>query len=482
MRLNQSAIAILCFFTLELSLTAHAASTLAPAARKATVVEKRRPSAVQAPEASIEEEDNDAVPENSGLLMKLPIKEASEDLVGLYSNPDAAPIAKMIDSARETLDIEIYEMADGDVLDAITRARSRKVKVRIIKDPASVGQKCNPFYDAEKASIPQPGKKKSIFAAGKAQRSRECQSYMKWVGQLKTSQEGLPDGEIRPFNREVLCGGGVKHCFEHGKMILVDHKTAAISTGNFNSTSLCNLKYRPEKCNRDYTYITKDREVLKALSEIFEGDWKSDPSALKTIVERGQLPKKITVSPYSFQPLREMILKSESKLQIQNQYITDMKLVQTLVDVMMNNPELDVEVNLLDVCEFGSITPAKKAKTEEIFNTLTQAGVKLKLFPKGQKIRGKNGYLHAKAIVVDGRRAWIGSINGSDMSFNRNREFGIFFSQPTRVKELARQMTEDFNNTAALDASVGLENCPVRKAKKKPTKSTGSDLLEEDEG
>ena len=71
------------------------------------------------------------------------------------------------------------------------------------------------------------------------------------------------------------------------------------------------------------------------------------------------------------------------------------------------------------------------------------------MFTKGILINGTPGYLHAKVMVADGARAWIGSVNGSDTATSDNREFGIFFSTPADVEALDQQIIADHNAAAA---------------------------------
>ncbi len=65
------------------------------------------------------------------------------------------------------------------------------------------------------------------------------------------------------------------------------------------------------------------------------------------------------------------------------------------------------------------------------------------------KVGGFDGYLHAKAIVVDGTKAWMGSVNGSTTALTKNREFGIYFDDSTDVSSLDSIFSSDFANTGA---------------------------------
>ena len=70
--------------------------------------------------------------------------------------------------------------------------------------------------------------------------------------------------------------------------------------------------------------------------------------------------------------------------------------------------------------------------------------MKSRTFTRLQTVGGKPGYLHAKAMVVDGERAWVGSVNGSTAATSANREFGVFFSEPSQVAALEASLEADF--------------------------------------
>ena len=54
--------------------------------------------------------------------------------------------------------------------------------------------------------------------------------------------------------------------------------------------------------------------------------------------------------------------------------------------------------------------------------------------------------IHAKAIVVDGKTAYIGSENLSGGSLGYNRELGVIFNEASAVSTVASTIATDFNN------------------------------------
>ena len=67
------------------------------------------------------------------------------------------------------------------------------------------------------------------------------------------------------------------------------------------------------------------------------------------------------------------------------------------------------------------------------------------LAPSGVQVRLARGvYIHAKAIVADGRRAFVGSQNLTATSLDQNRELGIVLDDPASLSRIVRTFERDF--------------------------------------
>ena len=73
-------------------------------------------------------------------------------------------------------------------------------------------------------------------------------------------------GTYIPFEKSQLCADPAKPCFEHGKMVITDRSVAMVSSGNFNSTNLCDLALSPSRCNRDYSIVEHDTAIVDLLA------------------------------------------------------------------------------------------------------------------------------------------------------------------------------------------------------------------------
>lgn len=352
--------------------------------------------------------------------------------LGFKVNSDSNALLDMIQATQYTLDIEIYEMGSTIVRNAVFQAQKRGVDVRIVYEPKPVGSSCD-----------------IVGGIAGAYQSKDptCSGTISFFKQIERN-----GGHTRPFNKK-LCGTGTSQCFQHGKIVLSDRKVALVSSGNFNSSNLCLAAENPSKCNRDYSMVVDDPDVLDGLQAFFDKDFAAVPFDQKKILT-ASLEQKMTVSPFAKQGLVDMIHSAQHTVEVQNQYLRDLDINQALIDVAQRG--VKVSVMVVSACNFGKPTVKDEANFNSIFGAFAQAGIDSKFFTKRIKVNGYPGYLHSKAIVVDGTHGWVGSINGSLTSLESNREYGVFFDEAAWVTELQDQMNRDFShpNAATLQESL----------------------------
>jgi phosphatidylserine/phosphatidylglycerophosphate/cardiolipin synthase-like enzyme len=368
-------------------------------------------------------------------------KPANHELLppaGFYNNADGSPILGLINGAENNIAIEIYEVDDPTVIAAIRSAAKRGVRVQIVKEPAPVGKSCHVF----ETSKDDPGESESAASCADQQQL------------VKDVQAG--GGAYVPFNKSAFCKNG-KGCLEHGKIVIVDNRVAMISTGNFNTTNLCDLPAAPPSCNRDYSYVTQDAELVSRLSRIFSADLKGDTYDLSAILSGAE--QSITVSPLSLDPLVNFIRSAKHSIAVENQYLNEPNINQALMDAASRG--IAVSVTVSSVCSFGKPSASEIRKTTSIYSAFDAAGISSRMFTKNNLVNGTPGYMHAKTIIVDGTHAWLGSVNGSTQAATANREFGIFFDQGSEVQKLATIMAADHDASASESWQDSL-NCAER--------------------
>jgi phosphatidylserine/phosphatidylglycerophosphate/cardiolipin synthase-like enzyme len=360
-----------------------------------------------------------------------PQEKVPSPTVEFYDNATSTPLLQLIDGAQTTIQIEIYQMSDPDVLAALRRALGRGVVIGVVQEPKSLGSTCNLF--ADEVTTPSAG----------------C------ADQRAFRQEVLArGGTYVPYRKETLCATTSIPCFLHGKMVIADSRAALVSTGNFNSSNLCNRSQNPSRCNRDYSVITRDPETVKFLAAVFAQDTLGERYDLAAQLTPS-LSEKLTVSPLSRPPLVELIGSARSSIHVENQYLEDREMNEALMDAARRG--VKVEITVASLCAFGPPSARDQAQAKELFGAFDAAGIETRLLPEQFKVGGRPGYLHAKAMVVDGARAWVGSVNGSASALANNREFGLFFSSQASVGELDALLTADHSSSAMETWSESLE-------------------------
>lgn len=174
--------------------------------------------------------------------------------------------------------------------------------------------------------------------------------------------------------------------FTHTKSLEVDGRVAAILTLNLSGSGL----FR----NREFGVIDPNRTVARAITTIVDADW-------ARVRPRYQAPS-LVVSPYNARAAFAGIIdRARRTLDLYAEEVNDAGIENRLAAAVRRG----VRVRLITSDSSAGVS------------ALTRAGVKVHLMP--------SPFVHAKAIVADGARVFIGSENISTTSLDRNREIGI---------------------------------------------------------
>ncbi len=77
----------------------------------------------------------------------------------------------------------------------------------------------------------------------------------------------------------------------------------------------------------------------------------------------------------------------------------------------------------------------------------TKLGVRNEVIEGGVNVHLVNDpYIHAKMIIADGSKAFIGSVNISPASLDRNRELGILVDDSRIIQILSSAFDDDWNS------------------------------------
>ncbi len=220
----------------------------------------------------------------------------------------------------------------------------------------------------------------------------------------------------------ALTAGGVNwkkapslYTYSHAKYLIVDKAQAVIMSANWNVDAMRN--------ERNYGIVDRDIEDIADLQAIFDADW-----ALTT----GASPQpanldctRLVVSPTnSRQRLLELIGSAQQNLDVEVMYVSETSIRDAIgaaknrgvsVRIIINEPEDD------SVTYFKSL--GIPVKVPETF------------------------YLHAKLIIADDV-AFVGSVNMSFTSLEKNREVGALAFEPTTFAPIKQQFEADWASSS----------------------------------
>ena len=196
----------------------------------------------------------------------------------------------------------------------------------------------------------------------------------------------------------------------HSKFFVIDDLLIA---------STWNLTYSTFTVNRDFFFYSSDTKLLQTVKNIFENDfkWKKVDFYHNNLI----------MSPnYSRVKLEKYLQSATKNIKIYIQYLKDEKINNSLL-ALKKEKNIDIEI-IID----------KKNLEDESVEILKNAWIKIKWFDWKT--------MHSKAILIDEKYLFIGSINFSEFSIDKNREFWVFLKEENLIKNFLEIFEKDFWN------------------------------------
>jgi cardiolipin synthase A/B len=213
-----------------------------------------------------------------------------------------------------------------------------------------------------------------------------------------------------------------KYAATHQKTITIDDDESAIMSGNLTSQYYTT--------SRDFAVLDTNLVDVHAIEKVFNADY---TGATITPGDGDNL----TWSPTDSQTTLLSVINSATKtLQVENEEMADTAITNALVAKAKAGVTVDV-------------TMTANSSYDSAFDQLKAAGAQIHLYPNDDK----SLYIHAKVILADAalspHTTYVGSINFSDYSLNKNRELGFITHDDTITADLASTLTSDFNGASA---------------------------------
>lgn len=217
-----------------------------------------------------------------------------------------------------------------------------------------------------------------------------------------------------------------KFNFMHAKYMIIDGVEALMSTGNYNQGYM--LK------ERNYAVLNRDVADVASFKAIFEADWaRQDPDLSCT---------RLIVAPVNArQRLLDLINSAQHTLVVESMQFGD-KDVRNAV-VARKAAGVDVRVILADPSWIDANAAAA--------TFLQQHGISPKYYPSA----------HVKSIVVDGKAAYVGSVNLSWNSIDKNREVGLLVTEQTNLDQILGTFEHDWTTGTDFPATPAPAPAPA---------------------
>lgn len=228
------------------------------------------------------------------------------------------------------------------------------------------------------------------------------------------------DGNTAAYNTLQSKGVDVRwapagYNYTHAKTVIIDGTKLLVMT--------MNLTYSSASTNREYIATVTDADDVAEAEAIFQADF-ANKSSLAT--------GKLLVSPRNSvvidarTRLLALIDGAKTTLDVEGETLSD----DTIVAAIIAAKKAGLRVRVVLDAQTG--TTAQQDSVAQ----LKAASVPI--------VSLGNPDVHAKAIVADGKLAYIGSMNFTANSLNDNREIGIITNAAAEVAKVERTIADDF--------------------------------------
>ena len=231
--------------------------------------------------------------------------------------------------------------------------------------------------------------------------------------------DGVSQRDVNEKYRVVLEAAGAKFQWSdpkfsnmHAKVLVIDGIEALISTGNYSRSYM--LK------ERNYLARITDVEDVRDLVALFDADWTHTAPDLSCT--------RLIVAPENAQSRLVALVNSATKsIEIESMQFSEREVKEAVyarqaagvtVRVILANPTW-IDANLA------------------IGKELAARGIPTKWLGAPS--------VHVKAMVIDGVRAYLGSENFSWTSLSKNREVGVFLTEPPAIAAMDATFEKDWS-------------------------------------
>ncbi len=206
--------------------------------------------------------------------------------------------------------------------------------------------------------------------------------------------------------------------YTHEKAIIVDGATLEILTANLTKSGLGGSSYSE---NREYGIIDTNTADVQEAINIFTADWQRTTPMLTNA--------NLVVSPVNARArLLAIISEAKASLFVEDEEMYDQQSEDALIAAAQRG--VNVEIILPQ--------PSGSSGVDANVARLIQGGAHVRYI--------STVYMHAKMMIADGARAFVGSENFSAVSLDDNRELGLLIANTGVISTLKQTFQSDWSD------------------------------------
>lgn len=215
--------------------------------------------------------------------------------------------------------------------------------------------------------------------------------------------------------------------YTHAKTIVVDGEKALIST--------MNMAFSSPRSNREFIAVDTDPQDVADCEKLFEADYADGADGTANPIE---LASKLVISPTAANTngspqtmLKDFIASAQTSLDVEVQSLSD----PTLYKAIIAKKQEGVPTRVILAKYDNTLASSTSVKA------MVAAGVEVKALTSPT--------IHAKSVVVDKARVWVGSQNFTTNALTRNREVGVFTAEADAIANVEGAIDTDWAAGAA---------------------------------
>ena len=240
--------------------------------------------------------------------------------------------------------------------------------------------------------------------------------------QVRVILDRAPMGASNQGAYGRLSAGGVlviygrpEFTFTHAKFMILDGKSLWIMTMNFSNNAVSG--------NREYLIVDGDPADIAEAQRVFDADWTRGAATVERLV----------VAPLNAREKLYRIIDGATRtLDIEWESLSD----DDLGAHVAKRVKAGVRVRIV------APTRIEGTPTQAMLQALRANGAEVRLLT--------NPYPHAKMVLADRARGYIGSVNGTTNSLDRNREMGTTWEQAQVAGTVGATFDKDFASAQPL--------------------------------